>query len=75
MLLTTENQQCDEWNSHTRGAQIAVWLKDGAKLSTEELAERVYVTTQGIDYIMVWLVRRFPIEKYDGKWQWMDKGV
>ena len=59
-----------EWNSHVRGAYIAVWLFQGSKLSTAEIAKLSGLSKQGVEFMMEILSGHMPIVRVDGRWQW-----
>lgn len=59
-----------EWNSHLRGAWIAVWLRQGSKLSTAEIVRLTGMSKQGVEFMMDILAGGMPIARIDGKWVW-----
>jgi hypothetical protein len=62
-----------DWNSHQRGAWIALWLWQGSKLSDIDVARLCGMSRSGAIKIMAALEAAIPITKVDGKWQWMEK--
>lgn len=64
-----------EWNAHKRAAMVTSWLKDGEQLSSAEIAERIGMTVQGVEYLMINLTGKngdgygLPFARIDGKWQ------
>lgn len=62
-----------EWNAHQRGGWIVLFLWQGSKLTTREVAGLCGMTTQGAGKMMVILESSFPITIIDGKWQWLHK--
>lgn len=72
MSLRTDDRR-REWNSHVRGAYIAIWLKGGSKLSTREIAELTGLSKQGVEFMLDILSGSMPITRIDGKWQWIEE--
>lgn len=68
MCLVDERRT--EWNSHLRGAYIAVWLVQGSKLSTADIVRLTGMSKQGVEFMMEILAGGMPIDRVDGKWQW-----
>ena len=62
-----------DWNSHQRGAWIALWLWQGARLSDVDIARLCGMSRQGAIKVMEILAAALPIVKVAGKWQWMSK--
>lgn len=61
-----------EWNSHVRGAYIAIWLKGGSKLSTLDIVRLTGMSKQGVWFMLEILSAYMPIAHIDGKWQWVE---
>ena len=74
MLLTTENQN-REYNAHQKAGLITLLLVGGSRITTDGIARITGLTWDGAEYMMNMLSAVIPIDKIDGKWQWMDKGV
>ena len=62
-----------EMNSHQRGAMIALFLWQGAKLSSKDVARLCVMSRQGAEKMMGILSAALPIVSQDGLWQWMIK--
>lgn len=62
-----------EWNAHQRGALIALFLWQGAKLSSKDVARLCVMSRQGAEKMMGILSGALPIVIEDGLWQWMVK--
>jgi hypothetical protein len=70
--MSLADERRTEWNSHVRGAYIAIWLKGGSKLSTAEIVKLTGLSKQGVEFMMEILGAYMPIVRVSGKWQWMD---
>lgn len=64
-----------EWNSHQRGAWVAVWLWTGARLSNRDVARLCGITPQGAHKMMTILEATLPIvfDADAGVWRWIEK--
>jgi hypothetical protein len=69
--MSLADERRNEWNSHVRGAYIAVWLFQGSKLSTAEIVKLTGLSKQGVEFMMEILGAYMPIERVAGKWQWL----
>lgn len=63
----------NEWNSHVRGAYIAIWLKGGSKLSTRDIMRLTGLSKQGVEFMLDILSGYMPITRINGKWQWVSE--
>lgn len=62
-----------EWNSHQRGGWIVLFLWQGSRFTTQEVADLCGMTKQGAQKMMTILEASFPITLVDSKWQWFHK--
>ena len=62
-----------DWNAHIRGGSVILWLWQGSKLSTRDIARLTGITRRGAHDMMEILSCAFPIVIVGGKWQWMDR--
>ena len=67
------NDQRRDWNAHQRAAWITLWLWQGSRLTTRDVARLCRMTTQGAGKMMTILSASLPIVQVDGRWQWMSK--
>lgn len=63
-----------EWNAHAKGGWVVLFLWQGSKMTTREVANLCGCTTQNAGKMMNTLESSFPIVLVDGRWQWMEKG-
>lgn len=63
----------DGWNSHIRAGWVVLWLWQGSKLSTRDIARLTGIGRRAAHYMMVNLSAAFPIVFADGQWQWMER--
>lgn len=61
-----------DWNSHQRGAWIALWLWQGSRLSDNDIARLCGMSRQAAYRMMLTLEAALPIAKVGGKWQWIE---
>lgn len=59
--------------AHQRAGQVAVWLYQGSRLTTSEIARLTGLTWDGADYMMRMLVLALPITKTGPKWHWISE--
>lgn len=62
-----------EWTAHQKAGQITVFLVQGSKLSTGDVARLTGMTFMGAKYMMEMLSMVLPIEHRDKCWQWIQK--
>ncbi len=62
-----------QWTAHQKAGQITVFLVQGSKLSTSDVARLTGMTFMGAKYMMEMLSLALPIEHRDKRWQWMEK--
>lgn len=59
--------------AHQRAGKVTVWLFQGNKLTTVQIAAATGLSWDGADYMMTMLSLALPIVKVDGKWQWVSE--
>lgn len=62
-----------DWNAHQRGGWVTLWLWQGSRLSTRDIARLTGMTPQGAGKMMTILSAALPIIHSDGVWVWMEK--
>ena len=62
-----------EWNAHAKGGWIILFLWQGSRLTTLEIAKLCGMSKQGAQKMMTILEASFPITQDNGKWVWMSK--
>lgn len=62
-----------QWTAHQKAGQITVFLVQGSKLSTNEIAQLTGMTFMGAKYMMEMLSLVLPIEHRERCWQWMER--
>ena len=62
-----------EWNAHVKGGWVALFLWQGSRLTTLEIARLCGMTKQGAQKMMVNMEADMQITLVDGKWQWISK--
>ena len=62
-----------ELNAHQRGGWVILFLWQGSKFTTQEIAHLCGMTKQGAQKMMTILESSFPITIIDAKWQWVSK--
>lgn len=62
-----------EWNAHAKGGWVVLFLWQGSKFTTQEVANLCGMTKQGAQKMMTILEASFPITLVDSKWQWISK--
>lgn len=70
-LPVTDNRR--EWSTRARAAWVLLFLWQGSKLSTQDIAKLTGLTPRGVRYMMADLESYFPIVHEGGFWQWMSK--
>jgi hypothetical protein len=70
---TAHGDSRHEWNAHQRGGWVTLWLWQGSRLSTRDVARLCGMTTQGAGKMMEILEQGLPITRVDGLWVWMEK--
>lgn len=73
--MRSDDLRRQDWNSHIRGGWVILWLWQGSKLSTRDIARLTGITKQGAQWMMDVLSDEFPIICFEGKWQWMEKEI
>lgn len=71
MSPVAPHDRSHEWNSHVRGAYIAVWLYDGHKLSTRDIMRKTGLSKQGVEFMLDILSGYMPIVRINRRWQWV----
>lgn len=67
---TTER---DGWNAHVRGGWVTLWLWQGSRLSTRDVARLCGISIPAAHRMMVILCAHFPITREDALWQWIER--
>lgn len=62
--------QAGEWTAHQKAGQIAIWLYEGQRYTTPEVAKRTGMTYMGAKYMLEMMSMVLPIVQIDGKWEW-----
>lgn len=62
-----------EWGATTRGGWVILFLWQGSKFTTKEVARLTGLRRRGAQRMMNILELDFPIGLRDGKWQWIAK--
>jgi hypothetical protein len=62
-----------QWTAHQKAGQITVFLVQGSKMTTMEIARLTGMTFMGAKYMMEMLSMVLPIEHVDSQWRWMQK--
>lgn len=73
MAHEVQDERRREWNAHIRGGWVILFLWQGSKLSTRDIARLVGVTPQMAGRMMAILSAEFPLVCQDHLWQWMEK--
>lgn len=71
--VTAAHNSGPEWNAHQRGGWVTLWLWQGSRFTTKDIARLCGMTTQGAGKMMTILSAALPITVVEGKWQWMEK--
>lgn len=71
--MPTAHERRHEMNAHQRGAWCALWLWQGSKLSTRDIARLTGITPQGAHKMMTLLAGSLPITLENGLWQWIER--
>lgn len=59
--------------SWARGGMVVLYLQQGSRLTTREIAQLTSITRRGAQYMMDALTLVFPIVFEQGKWRWMTE--
>jgi len=62
-----------EWNAHAKGGWVILFLWQGSRMTTQDIAKLCGMSKQGAQKMMVILEASFPITQDAGKWQWFGK--
>lgn len=62
-----------EWNAYAKGGWIVLFLWQGSKFTTGEVARLTRTTDRNARRLMSSLSADFPIVNVEGKWQWMER--
>lgn len=65
--------QNHEFTAHQKAGQIAIWLSQGERFTTRDVALRTGMTFMGAKYMLEMLSLVLPIEHRDSYWQWMER--
>lgn len=71
--VVPQNDRRREWGATTRGGWIILFLWQGSRFSTKEVAKLTGLTRRGAQRMMNVLELDFPIRQIEGKWQWVLK--
>lgn len=69
----TRTEGGPDWNAHQRGGWVALWLWQGSRLTTKDVARLCNMTPQGAGKMMAILSAALPITVVEGKWQWIER--
>lgn len=67
------NERQAEWSAHQRSGSVSVWLYQGSRLTTDQVARLTGLTWEGAEYMMTMLSGALPVTKINGLWQWIGK--
>lgn len=71
MPSSTANER--QFTAHQKAGQVAIWLSQGSKLTTREVARATGMTFMGAKYMLEMLSLVLPIVHLDHKWQWVRR--
>ena len=63
----------DGWNAHVRGGWVMLWLWQGSRLTTRDVARLTGISIPAAHRMMVILSAAFPITRAEGLWQWIER--
>lgn len=72
-LRLSMDERRAEWNSHVRGGWVMLWLWQGSRLTTRDIARLTGISIPAAHRMMVILCSHFPITRDGGEWQWIER--